>query len=256
MLLLRVTSSDRVIGIQSDDDFTIGRVHPRRDLQPVAARRGVRDPRSRRLSLVAPRLIGPVWFRRVTVGLASGAVAGSMLVHADGIDFTQLTPKWLAIGLFVALPAVFGKFIGPAFDAVSAPDSWAATGRRRWLIPVIAIACFPPTILPGPHDRCRRRAVHQHRRSRPRPQTASHRGCHADHPRGLAAHRRRRSQRTDQRHRRPDLKNSIARPTPQPNVPMGSTDVPSGRCRHGSGNGSNQRKSVKQLPGHSVQPVP
>jgi hypothetical protein len=144
MLLLRVTSSDRVIGIQSDDDFTIGRVHPRRDLQPVAARRGVRDPRSRRLSLVAPRLIGPVWFRRVTVGLASGAVAGSMLVHADGIDFTQLTPKWLAIGLFVALPAVFGKFIGPAFDAVSAPDSWAATGRRRWLIPVIAIACFRP----------------------------------------------------------------------------------------------------------------
>ena len=59
-----------------------------------------------------------------------------------------LTPKWLAIGLFVALPAVFGTFIGPAFDMVSSPRSWTATRRRRWLIPVIAIACFPPTILP------------------------------------------------------------------------------------------------------------
>ena len=94
------------------------------------------------------RVFGTHRFQRVTVGLASGAVVGSMLVHADGIDFTQLTPIWLAIGLFVALPAVFGTFIGPAYEAVSAPDSWTATGRRRWLVPLIAVAFFPPTILP------------------------------------------------------------------------------------------------------------
>jgi hypothetical protein len=147
MLLLRITSSDRVIGIQSDDDFTIGRftLAGTYNLLLLGAGFGILGAAVYRL--VAPRLIGPVWFRRVTVGLASGAVVGSMLVHADGIDFVQLTPKWLAIGLFVALPAIFGTFIGPAFDSVSAPDSWTATGRRRWLIPVIAIACFPPTII-------------------------------------------------------------------------------------------------------------
>ena len=148
MLLLRVTSSDRVIGIQSDDDFTIGRftLAGTYNLLLLGAMFGILGAGVYRL--VAPRLIGPVWFRRITVGLASGAVVGSMLVHADGIDFTQLTPNWLAIGLFVALPAIFGTFIGPAYDAVNAPDSWTATGRRRWLIPVIAVACFPPTILP------------------------------------------------------------------------------------------------------------
>ena len=52
------------------------------------------------------------------------------------------------LGLFVALPAIFGTFIGPAFEAVSAPGSWTATRWRRWLIPLIAIACFPPTIHP------------------------------------------------------------------------------------------------------------
>ena len=52
-----------------------------------------------------PRLIGPLWFRRLTVALACAAVVGSMLVHDDGIDFHLLTPQWLAIGLFVALPA-------------------------------------------------------------------------------------------------------------------------------------------------------
>ena len=147
MLLLRVTSSDRVIGVQSDDDFTIGRftLSGTYNLLLIGAGFGILGAAAYRL--VAPRLIGPSWFRQVTVGLASGAVVGSMLVHADGIDFTQLTPKWLAIGLFVALPALFGAFIGPAFDAVAAPGSWTAVGRRRWLVPVIAVACFPPTVL-------------------------------------------------------------------------------------------------------------
>ena len=147
MLLLRFTSSDRVIGVQSDDDFTIGRftLSGTYNLLLLGAGFGILGAAAYRL--VAPRLIGPSWFRQVTLGLASGAVVGSMLVHADGIDFTQLTPKWLAIGLFVALPALFGAFIGPAFDAVAAPGSWTAVGRRRWLVPVIAIACFPPTVL-------------------------------------------------------------------------------------------------------------
>lgn len=147
MLLLRVTSPDRVIGVQSDDDFTIGRftLAGTYNLLLIGAGFGILGAAAHRL--VAPRLIGPAWFRQVTVGLASGTVVGSMLVHADGIDFTQLTPKWLAIGLFVALPALFGAFIGPAFDAVAAPGSWTAVGRRRWLVPVIAVACFPPTVL-------------------------------------------------------------------------------------------------------------
>ena len=66
-----------------------------------------------------------------------------MLVHADGIDFNLLKPKWLAIGLFVALPGLFGVLIGASVDRVARPDSWTAGGRRRWLLPLLAVGCFP-----------------------------------------------------------------------------------------------------------------
>lgn len=148
MMALRLSSPDRVIGVKSDDDFVIGKftLAGSYNLLLLGAIFGIIGAAA--YLLVAPWLIGPIWFRRVTVGLACAAVVGSMLVHADGIDFTQLKPKWFAIGLFVTLPALFGTFIGVAVDAVRSPDSWTANGRRRWLIPIVAIACFPPTVLP------------------------------------------------------------------------------------------------------------
>ena len=146
MFLLRITSPDRVIGLTSDDDFIIGEftLGGTYNLLVLGAAVGIIGAGA--YQLVAPWLIGPTWFRRLTTASASSAVVGSMLVHADGIDFTVLKPTWLAIGLFVALPGLFGFLIGSAVDAVSSPDSWTAQGRRRWLLPLIAVACFPPTL--------------------------------------------------------------------------------------------------------------
>lgn len=146
MLLLRFTSPDRVIGLQSDDDFEIGRFTfgGTYNLLLIGAIVGIIGAGA--YLLVAKRLLGPPWFRHVTVGLASAAVVGSMLVHSDGVDFTQLQPTWLAIAVFVMLPGVFGAFIGPTVEAVARPASWTAHGRARWLIPLAAIVCFPPTL--------------------------------------------------------------------------------------------------------------
>lgn len=146
MLLLRLTSPDRVNGVTSDDGFTIGKVTVAGtySLLLLGAVVGIIGAGAYRL--VAPWLIGPWWLRRITTGLAAGVIAGSMLIHADGVDFTLLQPTWLAIGLFVALPGLFGVVIGAAVDAVGRPDSWTTRGRRRWLLPALAIACFPPTL--------------------------------------------------------------------------------------------------------------
>lgn len=143
MLVLRVTSPDRVRGVTSDDGFIIGRVTLAGTYNLLLLGAGVGIIGAGTYRMVAPWLIGPNWFRRLTTGLAAGAVGGAMLVHADGIDFTLLGPTWLAIGLFVALPGLFGTLIGPAVDAVSREDSWTNRGRRRWLLPVIAVGCFP-----------------------------------------------------------------------------------------------------------------
>lgn len=148
MLLLRLTSPDGVKGVESDDGFIIGRVTFTGTLNLLMLGAAVGVIGAGVYRLVAPWLIGPAWFRRVTTGLAAGAVGGAMLVHADGIDFTVLQPTWFAIGLFVALPAVFGAFIGVFVDMAERPDTWLAQpGRRRWLVPLLLLLCSPPTVL-------------------------------------------------------------------------------------------------------------
>jgi len=69
-----------------------------------------------------------------------------MLVHADGIDFTVLKPTWSAIGLFIALLALFGLAIGPAVDRNGRPGSWSRRGWKRRVLPIVLVAPFPPTL--------------------------------------------------------------------------------------------------------------
>jgi hypothetical protein len=97
-------------------------------------------------SMVSPWLIGPRWFRRLTTGAASAAVVGSMLLHAEGVDFTLLGPTWLALALFIALPGVFGLFIGSFVERVSRTGSWTAKGMWRWFLPALLVACFPGSL--------------------------------------------------------------------------------------------------------------
>ena len=145
MLLLRVTSPDRVRGVKSDDGFIIGQVTLAGTYNLLVLGAVVGIIGAAAYLMVAPWLIGPNWFRRLTTGLASAAVVGSMLVHADGIDFTVLKPTWLAIGVFIALPGTFGVLVGVMVDAVGRPDSWTARGRWRFILPVLLVACFPPS---------------------------------------------------------------------------------------------------------------
>lgn len=146
MLLLRLTSPDSVVGVTSDDGFTIGRftVGGTYNLLLLGASVGIIGAATYRA--VAPWLLGPAWFRRLTTAAASGAVVGSMLVHSDGVDFRLLKPLWLAIGLFVALPALFAVAIGIGVDRVASADSWTKVGRRRWALPLVLITGFPAVL--------------------------------------------------------------------------------------------------------------
>jgi hypothetical protein len=147
MFALRLTSPDSVIGLQSDDDFTIGRftLSGTYNLLLLGAVVGIVGVAV--YQCVAPRLIGPSWLRRLTVALSSGAVVGSMLIHDDGVDFRVLKPTWFAIGLFVLLPALFGAAIGPVVDRVSRPTSRTAHGRARWVLPIVLVLPFPSAVV-------------------------------------------------------------------------------------------------------------
>ena len=155
MLLLRVTSPDSVRGVESDDGFIIGQVtlSGTYNLLLLGASVGVIGAAA--YLLVAPWLIGPKWFRHLTTGLAAAVVVGSMLVHADGIDFRALKPTWLAIGIFIALPGLFGGLVGVVVDAVRRPDSWTAPGSAasrasRSFSSCFSRSAFSLSLLPEP----------------------------------------------------------------------------------------------------------
>ena len=144
MLLLRLTSPESVIGVTSDDGFTIGQVTPdgTYSLLMLGATFGIIAAAA--YQWVSPWLIGPTWFRRLTVGLAAGAVVGSMLLHADGVDFTRLKPTWLTIASFIALPAAFGAAIGATVDKAKRNAAIGQRNQARWLW----VLAFPITLIP------------------------------------------------------------------------------------------------------------
>jgi hypothetical protein len=145
MLALRATSSPSVIGVTSDDGFSIGRftLSGTYNLLQLGAFVGLVGATA--YLLVRPWLLGPAWFGDLTVGLGSGAVVGSMLLHADGVDFRLLTPRWFAMGLFVALPAAFGVAIGPAVRTVEGWDR--PTGWRQLVAPAIVLVLGPGALV-------------------------------------------------------------------------------------------------------------
>ncbi len=147
MLALRLTSPDSVRGVESDDGFEIGTFTfgGSYNLLVLGAAFGVIGAGVYRA--VEPWLIGPAWFRALTTALGAGVVIGSMLVHADGVDFTLLKPAWFAVALFVAVPALFGALIGPMLHWAQRADTWFDRGRRRrWIVPMATVAAFPASL--------------------------------------------------------------------------------------------------------------
>ena len=148
MMLLRVTSGAPVHRLKSDDGFIIGRftLSGSYNLLLLGATAGVIGAGA--YQWVRPWLLGPPWLRSVSLALGSGAVVGSMLVHSDGIDFRVLRPTWLAIALFVALPAAFAAAIGRAVDAVDRTASQTRRGAKRFIVPAAAAVMFPLALFP------------------------------------------------------------------------------------------------------------
>lgn len=141
MLVLRLTSPDYVIGVESDDGFEIGVVTLQSfNLLFLGASVGIIG--AGLFLLVRPWLIGPAWFRHLTTGLGCGVVVGSIVINPDGVDFNVLEPAWLAVALFVAIPALFGALIGPAVAFAERPGSWLTASRWRWAL-MLPVLWFP-----------------------------------------------------------------------------------------------------------------
>lgn len=136
MFVLRLTSDQSVRGIESDDGFTIGRF----DLLSTLSLLFVTTVMGVIVGLVV--VFGRPFFPHrgmpLAWGLAGAIAGGAILVHGDGIDFTLLEPRALAVALFIAIPALGAAFI--AWLTEIYPRFW---WRRRRLTFVTGIALVP-----------------------------------------------------------------------------------------------------------------
>jgi hypothetical protein len=140
MLLLRFTSPDTVRGLESDDGFTIGRF----DLSSTLSLLGVTTLMGTVVGLVIVlgRPFFPHRWMPLAWGVAGGAVGGALFIHTDGIDFNLLEPAWLAVALFVVIPASGGLLIALLVELYHRGFWW-----RRWGVTALALIPALPAVL-------------------------------------------------------------------------------------------------------------
>jgi hypothetical protein len=148
MRLLAATSPSAV-GVVTDDGAVVGTISVDGTLLLAAfvARVG---GAAGLLYVLARRVLPPSRAGRAAgFGLLAATLGGAAVVHGYGsVDFTALSPVWLAVVLFVALPLGFGLLAPVVVDALD--GGWA---RRAppWLLTAAAVAALlsPALLIPA-----------------------------------------------------------------------------------------------------------
>ncbi|HYJ70792.1 MAG TPA: hypothetical protein VEX15_24310 [Nocardioidaceae bacterium] len=125
-------------GAITDDGFVVGDITLGGTIQLLATTTQVALVGAALFILIRPLLLGPAWFRVVSVATGTGVVFGAIVAH-PGVDFEALDPPLLAISLFVALPfAAAGVFCLLAYRWLD-DDSWFAHRPFRWVTATLAV---------------------------------------------------------------------------------------------------------------------
>ena len=137
MLLLRVTSSPRVLGMESDDGFTIGRVSSETlFLLGVAVGLGILGG----IFYLIVRNWIPSRGRVPAMVAYFALVGGNGIIHPGGRDFTQLSPLPLAVALFVAIPALYGLAMPMMTERFLREDSLIRRTKYGWIAGLAPLA--------------------------------------------------------------------------------------------------------------------
>lgn len=121
-MMLLAKLNPEVTGLTSDDGFTMGQLTLESlDLLVTATLLGVLG--GGLYFVLRGLMIGPRWFQILSISFGPAIVAGSEIVHVDGIDFT-LGPVLLAIAMFVAIPWAYAA----ALTVIA--ERWLVSGSR------------------------------------------------------------------------------------------------------------------------------
>lgn len=139
MFVLRRTSDASVVGLKTDDGFTIGRLSGD-TLFLLIFTSGLGVLGGLFYLLVSSWF--PQGLRTLLMGIFGGVLGGALFVRPGGIDFTRLSPLPLAIVLFIALPAAYGVLVSVLVERWLRDESRI---QRSWvgllgLIPLVFLS--------------------------------------------------------------------------------------------------------------------
>ena len=117
MRVIFLTSDESVRGFTSDDGFEIGRMSFD-SVFLVIALTFVGAFLGGGYGVLRMFLEGPLWAMCAGMAVMVGAAGGALVVNSDGIDFRLLEPLWLAVIMFVALPALWGATVPLVTDQI------------------------------------------------------------------------------------------------------------------------------------------
>ncbi|MGH2649591.1 MAG: hypothetical protein ACRDHS_08850 [Actinomycetota bacterium] len=130
MFVLRLTSDPNLRGLETDDGFTIGVFSSATVfLLGLTAFGGMVGG----IVYLAMRSWLPERARPWIFGAFAAVVGGALVIRPNGIDFTLLEPLWLAVAMFIALPAAYGVALSLLAErlllrrgAFGGPKAWVA----------------------------------------------------------------------------------------------------------------------------------
>lgn len=138
-MLLIARLNPQATGRISDDGFRMGQFTPSGSLNLLLV--GVLLGVLAALFYAALRglMIGPQWFRLLSISLGPAVVVGSLLVHQTGVDFTLLQPAALSIALFVAVPGLAVLLLSLLAERWLADDAWPTRAPAWAVFPVLLL---------------------------------------------------------------------------------------------------------------------
>jgi hypothetical protein len=107
VMFLLAELNPEAAGTRSDDGFIMGQITLSGSTQLALSGAQLGTLGAFLYMALRGLMIGPPWFRLLSISVGPGVVVGAMLVHTTGIDFHLLHPLWLTIGAFVLIPVVF-----------------------------------------------------------------------------------------------------------------------------------------------------
>lgn len=133
MMLLAVLNP-RAAGVTSDDGFTIGQFTILGTAQLLGATWQLGLLGAFAYALLRGLMLGPTWFRVMSMALGSGVVVAAVIVHTGGVDFALLQPVPLTVGLFVAIPVLYAALLTLVAERWLAAGRWPARGHVKWVL--------------------------------------------------------------------------------------------------------------------------